>query len=164
MAIRGTNEIDQRAERQSAPTTQGGGGRVPAPDRHGPESAQQPVATGFEARLHAALDHGDIRAARQLVAETEAETTPGAVAPSTIAAAKAHIAVADGDMPAARAILVVAIEAAPEVSYLRTLLTEVMLASGRATDVRPVLTHLGRAPSGGPGEATTPERPADRKI
>ncbi|WP_224815407.1 hypothetical protein [Hasllibacter sp. MH4015] len=95
-------------------------------------------------RVVTVLEDGDLRMARTLVAEaTEAPSASAA----EIASAKARIALRAGDEVAARAIIVAAIEANPEATTLRTFLSEMMLAQGRASDVRPVMTHLGRPPS-----------------
>ena len=106
----------------------------------------------LEAAVRAALRAENIRDARTLVSNAEAILAGHApsqsprMEPSSrsqIAAAKARIAIATGDGAAARAILVQAIEADPNTKTLKTLMTEVMMADGRATDVRPVLKHLG---------------------
>lgn len=117
----------------------------------------QPAEASFEAGLRNALVEDRISAARTLVANAEAilaahEAATAAsprvpkVSRTDLAAAKARIAMATGDGAAARAILVQAIEAAPKAASLRSLMTEVMMATGRASDVRPVLQHLGTAP------------------
>ncbi|QXT41190.1 hypothetical protein [Gymnodinialimonas ceratoperidinii] len=102
----------------------------------------------LDAKVRAALRAENIADARTLVANAEAilsthreSTSAGLTAPE-VAAAKARIAMAIGDGAAARAILLLAIERHPEAEALRSLMTEVMLADGRATDVRPVLRHL----------------------
>lgn len=106
----------------------------------------------FETAMRTALHANKIGDARTLVANAEAVLMGHASAESPIAAhvtrvqlatAKARIAMALGDGMAARAILVKAIETDPDAASLRALMTEVMLAEGRATDVRPVLKHLG---------------------
>lgn len=118
-----------------------------APDRATrPEKAQ---ASTFRAALDAALYENDIRAARCIVAEEEARQIESVGAAQTsitaeISAAKARIAMATNDGPAAQAILLAAIEAAPENRSLRVLMSEMMLANGRASDVRPVLKHVGK--------------------
>jgi predicted Zn-dependent protease len=124
----------------------------------------EPAEGSFELRIWSRIEAGDVAGARTLVAEAEAARAEGAEAAqprSVIAAAKARIAFATGDEPAARAILVMAIEAEPAVPHLRTLLAEIMLASGRATDVRPVLQHLGQPPSDPERRDAPDERPAD---
>lgn len=88
-----------------------------------------------------ALEHGRGQLARSVLAEVEA-TIPA----SHAAQLKARIAVADGDLHAAKAILVMAIEADPDAAPLRTLLAEVMVAGGTAADARAVLAVLGQAP------------------
>lgn len=109
----------------------------------------------LEAKVRDALQSENIRDARTLVANAEAvlfghasgqAARPDAAPRSQIAAAKARIAIATGDKAAAHAILVQAIEVDPQTSALRSLMTEVMMATGRASDVRPVLQHLGSDP------------------
>ncbi|MBF9043780.1 hypothetical protein HKCCE4037_10605 [Rhodobacterales bacterium HKCCE4037] len=112
--------------------------------------ADAPLAFLSAVRLALATD--DIRSARTLVAAEEARLredggTPSASALAEVSAAKARIAMASNDASAAHAILVTAIEAAPDDRALQVLMSEVMLASGRATDVRPVLSHLGKTPT-----------------
>jgi predicted Zn-dependent protease len=113
------------------------------------------TAAAFDATLRHALHDEDLPTARSLVANAEAilaahektstkKTHPTAMTKPLLASAKARIAMTAGDPVAARAILVQAIERWPEETPLRVMMTEVMLASGRAKDVRPVLTHLGR--------------------
>ncbi len=72
-----------------------------------------------------ALEHGRVHLARTVVAQ--AETTAPAAQTALL---KARIALSEGDFPAAKAILVTAIEAAPDVAALRALLAEVMVAAG----------------------------------
>ncbi len=122
----------------------------------------------FDHALRAALNDGRIAAARSLVSDAEAVlgvheasgrsgTSGGAVSVLSrpdLALAKARIALATGDTVAAHAILVQAIETHPDAPALRALMTEAMLATGRATDIRPVLHHLGRKP-------TLPDAPLD---
>ena len=97
-------------------------------------------------RLTNALAQFDFRKARTLVAE--AATDESVETWETIELGKARISLAAGDHIAAQAILVMAIEKVPTDQRLRTFLTEVMMAAGRATDVRPVLLHLGAASNG----------------
>lgn len=106
----------------------------------------------FEYALRKALEADQIAEARTMVANAEAvllahenATSLGSesMTMAHLAAAKARIAIATGDGVAAHAILVRAIERDPHTSALRTLMSEVMLAQGRAADVRPVLKHLG---------------------
>ncbi|OAN80766.1 hypothetical protein A8B78_10305 [Jannaschia sp. EhC01] len=129
--------------------------------RNQPDSTAKEVgeAPPFENALRAALDADRIADARTLVANAEAvlfaheaaEASPSdRMTQAQLAAAKARIAIATGDGAAARAILVQAIERNPKTPALRTLMTEVMMAEGRATDVRPVLQHLGNDRSLGP--------------
>lgn len=98
-----------------------------------------------------ALAENEVQRARTIVAEEEALLFSGdpaatQVTRADIAAGKARIALTMNDGPAAHAILVAAIEAAPTHRSLRVLMTEAMLAMGRAADVRPVLRHIGERP------------------
>lgn len=103
--------------------------------------------------VEAALDSGALRDARSAVSAAEAEGMHG---PAQIAQLKARIALATGDLLAAKAILVSAIETAPENAALRALLTEAMVAAGTASDARAVLGHLGQPP-GSPAAARAPD-------
>lgn len=114
--------------------------------------------SAFDEDLQDALHSKDLGSARSIVADAEAvlaaheratanEARPVLVPKPHLAGAKARIAMTAGDPTAARAILVQAIERWPDVPPLRAMMTEVMLASGRAKDVRPVLAHLGRQPT-----------------
>lgn len=133
-------------------------------------AAGRAQAAPFEHALNAALEGNRIAEARTLVANAEAvlaaHGTPASgrserTSRSQLAVAKARIAIATGDGAAARAILVRAIETNPKVPALRVLMTEVMMAAGRATEVRPVLQHLGNGPSVGrdPADGFTPPPP-----
>lgn len=102
---------------------------------------QDGVSEPVELLLDIALEHGSIRLARTVLAETEAEITA-----LQSAMLRARIAVSERDFPAAKAILVTAIEAEPDAPPLRTLLTEVMVAAGTAADARAVLSMLGLPP------------------
>ncbi|MEX3014758.1 tetratricopeptide repeat protein [Gymnodinialimonas hymeniacidonis] len=111
--------------------------------------AESETVSGFLAQLQSALSDADLKRARNLVAEEEGrledmDRVEAAGARARVAAAKARIAVKSGDGAAAHAILVAAIETNPTDRALRVLMSEVMLATGRATDVRPVLKHIGR--------------------
>lgn len=114
-----------------------------------------------EARLDALVVHalslGRIGDARTVIAR--AESLPDLPA-WAIARAKAMAAHADGDLPAATAILVTAIEAAPHVPALRLLLTEVLMAGGSAGHTRDVLARLGLPPvnPSAPGTELTKDR------
>ena len=101
-----------------------------------------------------ALADDNAQLARHVLAETEA-TIPEAQA----ARIKARIAVSEGELAAAKAILVVAIERHPGQVALRTLLTEVMVAAGTAADARAVLTHIGRPPVNPPAPGTPEAEP-----
>ena len=109
----------------------------------------------FNHNLAVALRDKDLVAARKIVADAETvlmsqECKTSSSEPTTalskphLAAAKTRIAMRANDPLAARAILVQAIERWPDALFLRTLMTEIMLASGRAKDVRSMLTHLGQ--------------------
>ena len=124
--------------------------KVPRTGRRHPPPIP-PEGGAFVQTLNAALAEGDMRLARCIVSEEEALLYSGDanatdITRSDIASAKARIALATGDGQAAHAILVSAIEAAPTHRSLRVLMTEAMLAMGRATDVRPVLQHIGERP------------------
>ncbi|PWK58090.1 tetratricopeptide repeat protein [Roseicyclus mahoneyensis] len=116
-----------------------------------------------ELLVDVALEHGRVQLARCVVAQAE----PTAPAAQT-ALLKARIALSQGDFPAAKAILVTAVEAAPDVAALRALLAEVMVAAGTAADARAVLTHLGQPPVCPPldipSEAGEPERRPEKRI
>lgn len=134
-----------------------------------PEAIDKGITPGksFDSELRDALRSQNIADARTLVANAEAvlaahsSTPPKAgmvLSPAQLAAAKARIAMAVGDGAAARAILLLAIERSPQDDALRTLMAEVMLADGRATDVRSVLKHLNGAESGsGLAESDQPD-------
>lgn len=130
------------------------------------------AAESFDADLKEALHGNNLSTARTIVADAEAilathdratqtETSTDAMTRSHLASAKARIAISAGDPTAARAILVQAIERWPDVSHLRAMMTEVMLASGRAQDVRPVLMHLGREESARALDQTTEQAKKD---
>jgi len=93
--------------------------------------------------IEIALTEGRADLARTLLAESGAM---GTVSPAQSAVASARIAQAEGDLPAAVAILVLAAEDHPDNTTLRTLLAEVMVAAGTAGEARAVLAHLGRPP------------------
>lgn len=98
----------------------------------------------FGLLLDRALETGQIGQARTLVSEVEAE---GRIDRPSAARAKARIALAIGDLEAATAILVMAIEETPSHAGLRRLMTEVLLARGSAGHARDVLAHLGQPPT-----------------
>lgn len=102
---------------------------------------EQPDA--MELLVNAALDTGAVQTARTAISEAEAG---GAIQPSRAAYHKARIALETGDLLAARAILVLALDEAPGNAALRALLTEAMVAAGTAADARAVLGHIGRPP------------------
>jgi hypothetical protein len=97
--------------------------------------------------IDVALEHGQRQLARSVLAEAEA-----AIPAAQAAQLKARIAVSEGDLEAAKAILVMAIEADPDATPLRTLLAEVMVAAGTAADALAVLSTLGAAPVNPPAE------------
>lgn len=97
-------------------------------------------ASGLGVLIEAALALGRVQAAR--VALAQAEGT-GELSLGEAAMLRARIAQALGDLDAARAILVAAIEAAPDQIAPRRALAEVMVAMGTAADARAVLAHLG---------------------
>jgi len=99
--------------------------------------------------IEAALDLGRVQLARVALAEAEGR---GRVAPGEAALIRARIAAESGDLPAARAILISAIEATPDLIAPRRALAEVMVAMGTAADARAVLAHLGGATERPPAE------------
>jgi len=114
------------------------------------ESADAPET--LERVIEAALEAGAVQLARSTLSEAE---TAGTLTPARSAYLKARIALETGDLLAARAILVIAIDRAPENPVLRALLAEVMVAAGTAADARVVLGHMGRAPVNPPPPAAT---------
>jgi predicted Zn-dependent protease len=113
--------------------------------------------------VDAALQVGAVQSARSALSETEAA---GTLPPWRLAYQKARIALETGDLLAARAILVMAIDAAPDSTALRALLAEAMVAAGTASDARAVLGHIGRPPAnppplGGAGDANGATRDVD---
>lgn len=154
---------------QSATPTRSAVDGLHSPDASTEASSQdQP----FETALSAALRAERIADARTLVANAEAvlmahssaeDALTERATQAQLAAAKARIAIAVGDGGAARAILVKAIETNPEIASLRTLMTEVMMAEGRATDVRPVLRHLGNSTKSSAPSADTHHQSPNRR-
>jgi thioredoxin-like negative regulator of GroEL len=127
---------------------------------------------GAETRLEAwgvlldlALEQGRVDRARAILAEAEVE---GAVPASIGAQIRARIALAAGDLEAAQAILVAAVEAEPAAGLSRTLLAEVMVAAGRASDVRAVLsvlgTSAGETPATGQPEKAQAQGGPDQRL
>jgi uncharacterized protein HemY len=94
--------------------------------------------------IDAALAAGAIGAARTALSEAESRAELPAW---HLACLKARIAIHTGDLMAARAILVMALEQNPDHAALRALLTEAMVASGLASDARAVLGHVGKPPA-----------------
>lgn len=105
--------------------------------------------SGLGLLIEAALDLGRVQAARVALAEAEGK---GRVAKGEAAILRARIAQALGDLDAARAILVAAIEAMPDQTAPRRALAEVMVAMGTAADARAVLAHLGASTDRQPAE------------
>jgi len=122
--------------------------------RHLPDMRPDAVDT----LVDIALDVARVDLARGVLATTEA-TIPAAQA----AHIKARIAVHEGELATAKAILVVAIERHPDEVVLRRLLTEVMVAAGTAADARAVLTHIGQPPVNppAPGSQAAPAAQAE---
>lgn len=104
---------------------------------------------GISLLIEAALDLGRVQLARLALAEAEGK---GRMPPGEVPLMRARIAHASGDLVAARAILVAAIEAMPDQIAPRRALTEVMVAMGTAADARSVLSHLGAAADSPPAE------------
>jgi hypothetical protein len=104
----------------------------------------QPMASRSDAVdlvVDLALEAERLQLARGILAHVGAE-----ISPLQDAHVRARIALCEGDLAAATAILVTAIEAQPGAMPLRALLAEVMVAAGNAADVRAVLSMLGMAP------------------
>ncbi|WP_439139016.1 tetratricopeptide repeat protein [Roseicyclus sp.] len=115
-----------------------------AADRFAPHIGQ---ASGLGPLVEAALEMGYVQLARLALADGDA-TAP----PEEAALIRARIAQAQGDLVAARAILIAAIEAMPDHPATRRALAEVMVATGTAADARAVLAHLGARPGASPTE------------
>jgi Tfp pilus assembly protein PilF len=115
-----------------------------AADRFAPHVGQ---ASGLALLVDAALEMGHIQLARRALADTDAKA-----APAEAALIRARNAQAQGDLAAARAILIAAIEAMPDQIAPRRALAEVMVATGNAADARAVLAHLGAPPGATPAE------------
>lgn len=163
---------------EEVPDTSSGKGLLHKSDTGRDVSKQAPPATAdisaFETALRAALAADCLCSARKVVADAEAvlvsqdrgshaETIAATPSRAELAGAKAKIAMAVGDISAAHAILVTAIETHPDVAALKTLMAEVMLATGRATDIRSVLHHLGREPVSSHAQPHPETRHSDRK-
>ena len=97
---------------------------------------------GLFVLFEAALDLDQVQLARTILSEAEGK---GRVTAHETALMRARIAQTQGDMAAAKAILVSAIEATPDEVAPRRALAEVMVAIGTAADTRTVLNHLGGA-------------------
>ena len=98
-------------------------------------------SSGLSLLVEAALEMGYLQMARLALADDTGKTPP-----DEVTLIRARIAQAQGDLVAARAILVAAIEAAPNHAAARRALAEVMVAMGTAADARSVLAHLGAPP------------------
>jgi Tfp pilus assembly protein PilF len=107
--------------------------------------------SGLTLLVEAALDLGRVQMARTALSEAEIS---GRLAPHEAALTRSRIAQVQGDMAAAKAILLAAIDAMPDQPALRRALAEVMIASGTAADARAVLNHLDSG-----AEEVTPGRP-----
>ncbi|MFW5881136.1 MAG: hypothetical protein ACOCTP_01280, partial [Roseicyclus sp.] len=120
------------------------------------------TATTLDAVIPARLAvAGGVARARDDVA---AAVRAGSCPPWSLEIARARIAIHTGDYPAARAILVRGIEREPDVSALRALMTEVLIADGSASQARAVVSHLGQPPTApGPEAAQPAGPPADPK-
>jgi hypothetical protein len=95
----------------------------------------------LDALISARLAAGRVACARDLVARGVAE---GRVPVWALETARARIALHQGDLSAARAILVRGIERTPEATPLRTLMLEVLVADGDAAHARDVTSRLGQ--------------------
>ncbi|MEJ6395419.1 hypothetical protein V8J82_19315 [Gymnodinialimonas sp. 2305UL16-5] len=143
-------------------------GSAPSALTPSPQDAPTDMPVGspldqFQLNLARALERSEFALARSIVSEAE-ENAQGptpltSIRPVDLTIAKARIAIARNDEGAARAILVTAIERHPKDQALRTLLAEVMLASGQATNVRPVLRHIGNDPASAEATHTDPIPP-----
>jgi uncharacterized protein HemY len=110
----------------------------------GPSAHPHPTGSALTDAFDAALAQGNLHAARRLLYEAEMETD---LPRWWLSLGKARIARADGDLEAATAILVMAMEAAPQAQALRRFMTEILLAKGSAGHARDVLAHLGQPPT-----------------
>lgn len=116
---------------------------APDPWTDHPRSARQDRDPPLAARIEAALAQGQHVLARRILGEAE---TMAALSKADAMLIRARIAQAQGDMAAARAILIAAAENHPDHRPARRALAEVMVAMGAAADVRAVLKHLARRP------------------
>lgn len=112
--------------------------------------AAEIVATGtvrpaaLDPILAAVLAIDDLRTARNAIALAEGS---GRVPRAALSRARAQLAIASGDLQAATAILVAAIEEDPQNTTLRAQLTEALLAGGNAGHARDVLARIGMRPA-----------------
>lgn len=137
-------------------------------------TADRLAATGWTAvTLDAVISarlavEGGVAAARDDVA---AAVGAGTCPSWALEIARARIAIHVGDFSAARAILIRGIEREPDVSALRALMTEVLIADGSAGQARAVMAHLGQPPTApgpeaavsGPPRAEPPRRKAETR-
>lgn len=108
---------------------------------------------GLAVLIQTALELGRVQMARMALWDAD---TKGHLAPHEAALIRARIAQSQGDMTAARAILVSAIEATPDQAAPRRAWVEVMVATGTAADARAVLHHLGAGmPGSTPAQRVT---------
>jgi len=110
----------------------------------GPSAHPHKTDSALADTFDAALAQGNLNAARRLIHDAEMDTD---LPRWWFSLAKARIAQTDGDLEAATAILVMAIEAEPHAQALRRSMTEVLLAKGSAGHARDVLAHLGQPPT-----------------
>lgn len=124
------------------PPTAAGSGVTPM-QRPTADMIPQDTDLSLSLRITAALDQGQLQLARTGLADAEASK---AIPSLDAALLRAQIAQAQGDLVAARAILVMAVETLPNPISARRALAEVMIAMGSAADVRAVLKHLAQHP------------------
>jgi hypothetical protein len=115
----------------------------------------------LDALISAQLAAGRVACARDLVARGVAE---GDVPAWSLEAARARIALYQGDLSAARAILVRGIERTPDAPILRKLMLEVLVADGDAAHARDVTDRLGQTATAPGAEifGTEADQPPDR--
>ncbi|MBY6199771.1 hypothetical protein KUV65_00215 [Maritalea mobilis] len=111
----------------------------------------------FDVLLAAALSANRVSDARDLIARADRE---GNVSAPLRAMGRSRIAMHLGDVEAAKAILVSAIEAHPEATALRAMMTETLMASGGAAYARDVLGRLGQPPKNPAPEDAVSTRPS----
>jgi hypothetical protein len=116
------------------------------------------TSASFEVLISARLADGRVAYARDLVARAVSE----GLEPAAIEAARARIALHQGDITAARAILVRGIERTPGSTGLKALMAEVLMADGSAAHAREVIGRLGLPPTAPGPEDTLPEHATRR--